>query len=197
MLLFLLFLAMLFLFLVFPLWMMIDCVISQERKIISKVLWIIFILLSWVLGSLVYGLLGSRKVFIQWLSGIIFAVGFLSIFLFVNFLYQTSHMVASDSIKRAATLQAGDLTQERIDQMKNNLLILRQELNDAKGFKAIYFIKDTYKDLMLNQIFILMMKDGQIQSIEYDEWTKQFDNRRQLDAKKLGEYLKSLQQEQK
>ena len=197
MLLFLLFLAMLFLFLVFPLWMMIDCVISKERKIISKVLWVIFILLSWVLGSLAYGLFGSRKVFIQWLSGIIFAVGFLSIFLFVNFLYQTSHMVASDSIKRAATLQAGDLTQERIDQMKNNLLILRQELNDAKGFKAIYFIKDTYKDLMLHQIFILMMKDGQIQSIEYDEWTERFDHRRQLDAKKLGEYLKSLQQEQK
>jgi hypothetical protein len=192
----LLFLGMFFFFLVFPIWMIIHCAMAQDRKTISKILWIILILTSWLLGSLVYGLFGSHKPLIKRISASIFILGFLSFFLFVSFLYQTSRIVASDSMERVAMLKAGELTQEHIDQMKGNLNTLAQDLNSAKGLRAIYLIKNTYKDLMLNQLFIVMMKDGQMMVSEYSEWMDRFNHRSQMDPKALGEYLKSLEQKQ-
>ncbi len=190
-------LGMLFVLLVFPLWMIIHCVMAEDRKLVFKVLWIIFIFFSWVLGSLIYGLFASRKALIQWIAGSILVVGFLSIFFIVNTLYQVARSVSLESVQKVSTLVSQDLSLEHVKKLKGCLMTLRQELNDAKGLKSVYLIQETYKDMMLNQVFVVMMDDGQMSISEYNAWIEKFDNRRRLDARVLSAYLKSLGQAKK
>ena len=193
----LIFLGMFFFFLIFPAWMIIHCALAKERRVVSKVLWILVILVSWFLGSLVYGLFGARRALMRWLSLGILLSGVLIVLFLVHSLYQTSQMAADRSLKRAALLATGTLTQEQVAQMKERLLALSRDLDEAKGFKAFYLARRTYTDLMLNQIFITMMSDGQLLISEYQEWTQKFSERKQLDPQKLNAYLKSLQQDKK
>jgi len=174
--------------------MVIHCLISKERKVLSKALWIIFILVTWFFGSIIYGLFASRKALIQWIAGSIFAVGFLATFFFVNSLYQVARVASSEAMQKMAMIKAGEITEEHIAQLRGDLSTLQKEIQDARGIKTIYFIKEAYKDLVLSQIFIVMMKDGQMGTIEYNTWTSKFNDRRKLDAQELVQYLKSFEQ---
>ena len=54
----------------FTIWMFVHCVGSEALSKRARILWALSILGLWPLGAFLYGLLGSRRKSIQWVSGI-------------------------------------------------------------------------------------------------------------------------------
>lgn len=179
----------LFIFLGFPMWMIVDCAIASSRKNLSKALWIVSMLLTWTLGAIIYGLFASRKKAAQWTAGVVLVVGVLGIVLFVRSLFYVADLASREALKRVETIQVGVLTQEDLDQLKTRLTILARENQDGQGLGRIRAFKDTLKNITITQIFLKMQEDGTLTPTEYQIWIEKFDTRKTQDPDELKAFL--------
>lgn len=181
--------AIVFVFVVFPIWMVVDCATSASRKTFSKALWIIAMLLTWTLGSVIYGLLASRKKAFQWISGIILVVGFCAIFFFVRSLFYITDLASTEALKRIEAIQAGVLTQEDLAKLREGLVTIQREEQEDKGILKLFVLKKTLRNVTLTQIFLKMQEDGSLTPQEYKIWIEKFDTRETQDPDELKNFL--------
>jgi len=181
--------AIFFICVVFPIWMIVDCATSASRKSLSKALWIVFMLLTWVLGGIVYGLLASRKKALQWTSGALFMVGALMIFFFLRSLFYVADLASTEALKKVEAIQAGVLTQQDLARIKDGLSALQREGQSDKGIARMFALRKSLKNITLTQIFLKMQDDGALTPSEYKIWIEKFDTRATQDPDDLKEFL--------
>ena len=179
----------LFICVVFPIWMIVDCATSASRKSLSKALWIVFMLLTWVLGGIAYGLLASRKKALQWTSGALFMVGALMIFYFLRSLFYVADLASTEALKKVEAIQAGVLTQQDLARIKDGLSALQREEQSDKGIARMFALRKSLKNITLTQIFLKMQDDGALTPSEYKIWIEKFDTRATQDPDDLKEFL--------
>jgi hypothetical protein len=63
----LLFIGCLFYGIAYPIWVLVHCA-NSKRSTASKTIWIILIVFTWTLASMIYGLFASRHRGLQWFS---------------------------------------------------------------------------------------------------------------------------------
>lgn len=181
--------AILFMFVAFPIWMIVDCAITASRKSLSKALWIVFMLLTWTLGAIVYGVFGSKKRGLQWTAAIIFITGVIGLYLFVRGLFYVADLASREALKKVEAIQTGVLTQANLDQLRARLVVLQQEEQSRQGAQKIFALRETLKNITITQIFLKMQEDGNLTPTEYQIWIEKFDTRQTQDPDELKAFL--------
>ncbi len=168
------FLGILFYFLIFPIWMIVDCAIS-ERKSSSKVAWIIALLLTWTLGALVYGLFASVKRAVKILSGagFVFAIGFIvAAVMVVNWSKTITLQQIEMKVSNFQQINVTALSQTEADEFKTSVDKFRDDLKHFSLLKSRAEVNDLEKGLVLGG----MLSDNMITHEEFEDWQKIYSN---------------------
>ena len=162
--------------LVFPVWAIVDCAISKDKSNVSKIFWIIFICLTWILGALIYGLFAASKEPVRMTSivGLIFAgiiiVGLIGMSNRVSSSLKTE--ISQSIVRLNTTVDTTALSIEKVNTLKSDLAILSQET--GFNFKKVHQISITQE---LLEYFQLIIEDNKIDAQEYEDWQEKFESR--------------------
>lgn len=181
-----------FTILIYPIWLLIHCALSENRSTKFKVIWIISMLIAWPLAAIVYGLFGSKRKLFQWISGIIIVFCFLAlggIFYFTGRLADISRQEISRTIAKIDQFDTTAITESELKELKLSMLVLRDEMSMSLSRAAM---ENLAKDISLMQLFYIYIKDHKISQDEYGDWIEKFKARAMMDRKALEKYVDSM-----
>jgi len=180
--------SLLFIIIGLPIWAIIDCAVSKERSNGSKVFWIIFSFLTWMLGALIYGLFVSTRKSLRWMCittsmvVIIFVIGWMGL------LYWASSNLTQEinrAIVRLQTVDTTDLKTEDIETLKKDLAALSKETRFDFNKRRQMFITSS-----LLEYYQLIVKDNKISNREYMHWRHIFELRKTLNEEAIQKIIK-------
>lgn len=179
--------------LVYPIWLLVHCAISENRSTKSKVVWIVLMLLAWPFTGLVYGLFGSKRKLFQWISGIIIVVAMfvlIGIFSFMSRLSSISKQEIARTIVSLDQMDTTGISESQLKELKLSLLVLSDEMKMTLSRTAM---EKLTKDISLMQLFYIYIKDHKISGTEYSDWIDKFKSREMIDRKALERYVVEVQ----
>ena len=76
---FFVFAGLIFYIFIFPIWMIVHCIRHPNLERNNKVIWVIVMIISWMLGSVLYANFGSKRKLFEWIAVGFFVWGLLFI----------------------------------------------------------------------------------------------------------------------
>jgi len=182
-----------FTILIYPIWLLIHCALSENRSTKSKVIWIILMLLAWPFTAIVYGLFGSKRRLFQWLSGIIIGVAiavFIGFSIFMAKIPQIARQEISNTIAAIDRLDTTGISESELKELKLNMMVLGDEMRMMYSRSSV---EKVAKDINLMKLFYIYIKDNRISMDEYSDWVAKYKSREMLDRKALEKYIDGLE----
>ena len=184
------FLLIVFVAFIYPVWALIDCVVTPVLETKWKIIWSIVMVVFWPLGSFAYGLFGSRKKIFQWIVTISLVVSFIFGLFFVtglNWLIDTTVGNIDSQISGMERLEPGPVSKEELMKLNTCLLSLEGEMHDRW-----YSFDKKLKAMHLLDFFETITSDHHITREEYTEWMKRFESRETADRQTLENRIKEF-----
>ena len=176
-----LFLSALFIFLIFPIWALVDCANSTSSKG-TKTLWVIVMVLFWPLGGFVYGLFGTAQ---KWLRGaavlvVIFCLLFVGLLAStINRLVDALYVELNYSLNPGSSVDFSELKQHQQLELERALGILKDEAQlpwlaadrkvIARSLLEVYraMIEDHHFSFSENAVFMKMFLLRQVMNMDF------------------------------
>ena len=179
-----------FFLLIFPIWTIIHCVSSSSRGTASKIFWIILIILTWTLGSILYGLLSSQKKAFQVISIfyilIVLVLGGSSIWGSKAVVQHAKGQITS-AIQEIDQIDTTEMTPQQVADFKESLILLQEDLKgDYRQLKRQYIV------LIFLDYFKIITMDSKITSAEDQDWMNKFQARSMLDRRKFKNSIREM-----
>jgi len=171
--------------------MVIDCALST-RSVLSKVVWLVVMILIFPFMALVYGVVACKKRLARWLS----AIGLLSIGLLLGVgmwgLWTIGDLMltyVTDVEKLLANVRYQDVSEDEkehiktvLDEMKTDArLPMLEQLKKRRSLKvktSLLGLLEVYTD------------DGVLDAEEYKKWAQKYEERDVLDPDAFEEYVR-------
>ena len=183
-----------FVFVAFPIWVVIDCIKSKEKSNGSKIFWIILTFLTSTLGAIIYSFLGSTNKTLRRVSiyvtifGVLAIVGFLTL---IPWLSTDLTNNINQSLVVLRTVDTTALSPEELEVIRKDLNVLSTEAKfDIRKNDQLWIAHD------LVEYFQLISQDRKIDKQEYQDWSQKFELRKilkQEEFEKLIEQKRSAQ----
>lgn len=175
---------------IYPIWTLVHCATSESRSTKSKTVWIIFMILTWPITSLVYGLFSAKRKLFQWISGIIiFGLIVLgtSFFYLMNRLGEMSSVEITKTISKIDQMDTMGITPQELSKLKKDFSVLKEEMKFS-----LSGLDKMHKAASLMQLFDIIDRDNKITASEYKDWMDKFESREILDRKALEQYIRNF-----
>jgi hypothetical protein len=182
--------AVIFYGVIYPVWAIVHCLRAPLRSKKSKTIWVVSMVLTWTIGSLLYGIFASKRRLFQ---GFFFIFIFTVIILFAGARYTVNRVSAqlnkgiAKTIQRIDYMNTEQLTRRQLNKLKTSLSTLGEEF---KNYRTISSADKVRKTTELLKGFDAMMADNRITYAEYKVWMDKFKSRNRLNKqrKRLKRY---------
>jgi hypothetical protein len=174
--------------LVLPIWTIVHCLSDETRSKRSKIVWVVLMFLVWPFTSFCYGIFASKKKAMQLLSGTSLVLSILFLGGIIFGLTYSAKMLRAEIPRLAEKLNrinTADITDTQRQQIKENLLALRDELT-----MRISELNTLHKAASLVQLYGIYTKDNTLTVSEYNDWINKFESRSMLDRRELDNYIR-------
>jgi len=176
-----------FVLVVFPIWMLMECIKSRFLPHAVKALWIVSIILAWPFGSLAYASFASQKRFLARISNFIMIVMIISSLLFSAGIYYFRRTLLPHAVSRYQKADYAGISKEDQDLIKSDLLILQNEMQANSFFSAKSLVA-----LELFELFQSIVMRSAVSPSDLKDWTYQVALRTSTQEGSLGAYMNSL-----
>ncbi len=185
-------------FLVFyPIWAIIDCVVSKKRSDINKVIWVLLMIFVWPLASYCYGLFSAKSKALR-ISAVIASLTILigvTILLsglgppvsFMKGNFRFFHQSAENIEDQLALTDTSELSKADMQNLQEAIRTLQREYNALN-----ISVEERKKISLLLDLLRTYVYDNHLTNKEYTDWLNRYHLRRLLDEKMLEEYIKGL-----
>jgi len=176
-----------YLFIIFPIWMMIKCARSHT-SLTWKIIWIGLMLVLFGPGSYFYAFFGSEDLSDRMIASVVFTIVVFTYLLILPFQYRSMEFMKKNLLFQIRQVERNNLSE--VDPayavfLRENLNTLKSEIQNCHFWDIKKQIKPTFLVLSLTQ----MMSDGEFSLSEYIDWTNQFETRHALSLKDLKKPL--------
>ena len=188
---FLLFLlaAALFILVVFPAWMLSECIRSHLLPNAVKALWIVSIIMAWPFGSLAYASFASQKRPLARISHGIMITLIASSILFSAGIYYFRSALLPRAVAQYQKIEFSGVSKEDQDLIKADLIILQNEMQANSFFSVKSLVA-----LELFELFQSIAVRPKAPPSELSDWTHQVALRESISEESLGAYMNTLRE---
>lgn len=178
-----------FVFLILPIWLLINCVTSDSSKA-SKAVWVVCMFLLYPWAGYAYGLFAAKRPVLRIFCGL--ALGGIVLIIAGLAFYLGADVRRADNVASACALKieqgpAEALPAPEKERIVSSLLVLKKEL-DLPWHRT----ESKYKAIILIDNFDQMISDGNLTQEELRDWDNKFQARETLDPSALRQAIRQL-----
>lgn len=177
----------LFILIVFPVWMLTDCIRAKSFTNVMKMLWLVTIVIAWPFGSLAYGSFASQKKSLMRLANIMMVILIILSLLCSAGIYYFRTVLLPEAVSRYQKVDFKGISKQDQDRIRTDLGILQNEMQANSFFSA--------KSLVALQLFELFQSIAIHQAplpSELLDWIQQVKNHEKSSEKNLSDTMNSL-----
>ena len=177
----------LFLLIVFPTWMLVDCLRSRSLSFPIRLLWMASVIMAWPFGSMAYASFASGKKTLIKIASVLMGVLIILSFLFSAGIYYFRSELLPRAVQHYQQMDFSEVSKEDQKQIKSDLLVLQNEMQ-ANSF----FSSKSLLALQLFELFQSISAKPKSAPSEWTDWIRQVASRDKVGEQLLGKTMDSL-----